>query len=330
LTVPIPFVPRIDGAPYAVPEQVSPLIQRVIARNPSKFTYHGTGTYIVGSRDVVVVDPGPRIDSHRDALWAALKGRKVRGIIVTHCHSDHSPLAEWLHAETSAPRFAIGPHKVHEGFVEEDDHDPGEEDEPGADLSRDHEEGNEEERETIDLAFVPDVAVVDGERFFTSGEFTLTAVATPGHTSNHLCVAMDADRSLFTGDHVMGWSTTVVSPPDGDMGAYFESMRKVIGRDDRVLWPTHGGPVTDPQPFLAAYLEHRVERERQIVAQIGAGNDTIPGIVKVLYAGVDKRLHRPARRSVWSHLRKLVAEGTVATADGGEPRLLGSYVLTNR
>lgn len=326
----IPFVPRIDDAPYAVPEQVSPLIHRVIARNPSKFTYHGTGTYIVGTRDVVVIDPGPRIDSHRDALWAALKGRTVRAIVVTHCHSDHSPLAEWLHAETSAPRFAIGPHKVYEGFVEEDDHDPSEEDEPDAAGQHDDDRGAEEERETIDLAFAPDVAVEDGERFFVSREFTLSAVATPGHTSNHLCVAMDVDRSLFTGDHVMGWSTTVVSPPDGDMGAYFESLRKVIGRDDSVLWPTHGGPVTDPQPFLAAYLGHRVERERQIIAQIGAGNDTIPGIVKVLYASVDKRLHRPARRSVWSHLRKLVSEGTVATADGGEPRLLGTYVLTNR
>ena len=323
----IPFVPRIDAAPYAVPEQVSPLIQRVIARNPSKFTYHGTGTYIVGTSDVVVIDPGPKMDSHRDALWGALRGRTVRAIVVTHCHSDHSPLAEWLHAETSAPRYAIGPHRVYEGFVEEDDHDPSEEvDEP-----KDSADGEgEEERETIDLAFAPDIAVSDGESFFRTKEFALTAVATPGHTSNHLCVAMDADASLFTGDHVMGWSTTVVAPPDGDMAAYFASLRKVIGRNDRVLWPTHGGPVTDPRPFLEAYLEHRVQRERQIVEQIAGGNDTIPGIVKVLYANVDKRLHRPARRSVWSHLRKLVAEGSVATVDGGEPRLLGTYALTGR
>lgn len=328
MTVAIPFVPRIDAAPYAVPEQVSPLVQRVIARNPSKFTYHGTGTYIVGTTDVVVIDPGPRMDTHRDALWAALRGRTVRGIVVTHCHSDHSPLAEWLHAETSAPRYAIGPHQVYEGFVEEDDHDPSEDDEAEADSGDDSVET--EERETIDLAFSPDVPVVDGETFLRTKEFALTAVATPGHTSNHLCVAMDVDAALFTGDHVMGWSTTVVSPPDGDMAAYFDSLRKVIGRSDRVLWPTHGGPVTDPRPFLAAYLEHRVQRERQIVDQIAVGNDTIPGIVKVLYANVDKRLHRPARRSVWSHLRKLVAEGVVSTVDGAEPRLLGTYALTAR
>lgn len=319
----IPFVPRIDDAPYAVPEQVSPLIQRVIAKNPSKFSYHGTGTYILGTKDVVVIDPGPKLDSHRDALLAALKGRNVVGIVVTHCHSDHSPLTEWLHAETNATRYAIGPHKVYEGFVEEDDHDPSEED---PDEKKDE---SEEERETIDLGFSPDVAVRDGEVFLKTSEFSLTAVATPGHTSNHLSVAMDVDRTLFTGDHVMGWSTTVVSPPDGDMRAYIESMHKVIGRNDAILWPTHGGPITDPQPFLHAYLDHRLEREKQIVLQIAAGNDTIPGIVKVLYANIDKRLHRPARRSVWSHLRKLVDDGVVVTTDGGAPRLLGTYKLPN-
>ena len=313
----IPFVPRIDHEPYAQVVQVSPLVQRVIAQNPSKFSYHGTGTYLLGTDDVVVIDPGPQLDSHRLALTAALSGRNVVGIVVTHCHSDHSPLTQWLHEETGAPRFAIGPHRVYDGFVEEDDHDESEED-PA-------EENLDAERETIDLAFSPDIAVVDNERFFSTPEFSLTAVATPGHTSNHLAIAMDTERALFTGDHVMGWSTTIVSPPDGDMRQYFESMNKVIARDDLILWPTHGGPVTEPNEFLVAYLAHRMERERQIVAQISSGNATIPGIVKVLYAQVDKKLHRPARRSVWSHLRKLVDDGVIATTDGGEPRLLGEY-----
>lgn len=316
----IPFVPRIDGTPYAQCENVAPLVQRVIAQNPSKFTYHGTGTYILGTKNVVVIDPGPILDTHRDALWSALRGRKVVGIVVTHCHSDHSPLAQWLHDETSAPRYAIGPHRVYDDFVEEDDHDASEEEAP---KEKDH-----EERETTDLAFSPDVAVRDGEDFFATSEFSLTAVATPGHTSNHLCIAMDVDRTLFTGDHVMGWSTTVVSPPDGDMRAYIDSMHKVIGRNDAILWPTHGGAVTEPQPFLQAYLGHRLERERQIVQQIASGNNTIPGIVKVLYANVDKGLHRPARRSVWSHIRKLVDDGVVVTADGGAPRLLATYELS--
>ena len=318
----IPFVPRIDSAPYGVAEQVSPLIQRVIAKNPSKFSYHGTGTYIVGTKEVVVIDPGPILDSHRDALVQALAGKKVVGIVVTHCHSDHSPLTAWLREETGATCFAIGPHKTYDGWVEEDDHDPSEEDD-----SETKNEDAEIERETIDLAFTPDVAVVDGEEFLLTSEFALTAVATPGHTSNHLAVAMNTENALFTGDHVMGWSTTVVAPPDGDMRAYLDSMRKVIARTDSILWPTHGGPVTDPQPFLSAYLEHRLERERQIIAQIANGNDTIPGIVKVLYAAVDKKLHRPARRSVWSHMRKLVDDGVVATIDGGAPRLLGEYEL---
>jgi glyoxylase-like metal-dependent hydrolase (beta-lactamase superfamily II) len=315
----IPFVPRIDGAPYAQCENVAPLVQRVIAQNPSKFTYHGTGTYILGTNNVVVIDPGPILDTHRDALWSALQGRKVVGIVVTHCHSDHSPLAQWLHSETGAPQYAIGPHRVYDDFVEEDDHDASEEE---ASKEKEH-----EERETIDLGFSPDVAVRDGEKFFVTSEFSLTAVATPGHTSNHLCVAMDVDRTLFTGDHVMGWSTTVVSPPDGDMRAYIDSMHKVIGRNDAILWPTHGGAITDPQPYLQAYLGHRLERERQIVEQIRNGNSTIPGIVKVLYANVDKGLHRPARRSVWSHIRKLVDDGVVVTGDGGPPRLLAPYVL---
>jgi glyoxylase-like metal-dependent hydrolase (beta-lactamase superfamily II) len=315
--VAIPFVPRIDHEPYAQVVQVSPLVQRVIAQNPSKFSYHGTGTYLLGTDDVVVIDPGPQLDSHRLALTAALSGRNVVGIVVTHCHSDHSPLTQWLHEETGAPRFAIGPHRVFDGFVEEDDHDESEEDPT--------EEKDDTERETIDLAFSPDIAVVDNERFFSTPEFSLTAVATPGHTSNHLAIAMDTERALFTGDHVMGWSTTIVSPPDGDMRQYFESMNKVIARDDQILWPTHGGPVTEPHEVLVAYLEHRMERERQIVAQILSGNVTIPGIVKVLYAQVDKKLHRPARRSVWSHLRKLVDDGVIATVDGDEPRLLGEY-----
>lgn len=325
----IPFVPRIDDEPRGVARRVSPLIERVIADNPGKFTYHGTGTYILGTSEVVVIDPGPRLESHRLALEAAIAGRNVVAIVVTHCHSDHSPLSAWLHETTGAPRCAIGPHRVHEGWVEEDDHDPTE-DEPESPVGANDapgSDGGEEEKETIDLDFVPDVAVADGDIIVTTSEFSLTAVATPGHTSNHLCVAMDAENALFTGDHVMGWSTTIVAPPDGDMRSYIDSLRKVIDRRDSVLWPTHGGPVTDPQPYLGAYLGHRLDRERQIIEQISLGNDTIGGMVKVLYAGVDRRLHRAARRSVWSHLRKLVDDGTVGTTDGLPPRLLGTYVL---
>ena len=315
----IPFVPRIDDAPYATVEQMSPLVQRVICRNPSKFSYHGTGTYIIGSQQCVVIDPGPRIDSHRDALAAALKGRELVGIVVTHCHGDHSPLSAWMKEEYGVPTYAFGPHRMVEGWTEEDDHDPSEEDET--------DDKDEEENEPLDVDFRPDVTVRDGDEIVRTREFTLTAVHTPGHTSNHLCVAMPEERTLFSGDHVMGWSTTIVSPPDGDMAAYFDSVRKVIGRQDGLLRPTHGGPVTDPQPFLHALLQHRIDRENQVIDQLRSGVTTIPAMVKVLYANVDKRLHRPARRSIWSHMLKLHDEGRVRVSDGGAARLLADYEL---
>ena len=315
----IPFVPRIDDAAHGVCEQMSPLVQRIICANPGKFTYMGTGTYIVGGRQCVVIDPGPRMDSHRDAIAAAVAGREVVGIVVTHCHGDHSPLSAWLKEETGAPTYAIGPHRVFPGWVEEDDRDPSEEEPDEAP------EQSEEEKEGLDVDFRPDITVTDGETFLRTGEFSMTAVHTPGHTSNHLCVALPEESTLFTGDHVMGWSTTVVSPPDGDMAAYFDSLRKVAGRRDALLRPTHGGPVTDPAPFLSALLEHRVERENQVLAQLHSGARTIPAMVKVMYADVHKRLHRPARRSVWAHMIKLHAEGRVRTVDGGPARLLAEY-----
>lgn len=304
----IPFVEAIDDAPWGRVEQVAPHVRRVIARNPSKFTYRGTGTYILGSRNVVVIDPGPRKWSHRRALARALDGVNVIGIVVTHCHADHSPLAEWLRRRTGAPTWAIGPH----GHAAEP-HEPG------------------VPREAVDLDFAPTHPVVDGEMFCATDEFSLEAVATPGHTSNHLCVAMmpagAAESALFTGDHVMGWSTTVVSPPDGDMADYIASLRKVRARRDTVLWPTHGGPVRDPAPFLDAYIEHRLARERQILGELADGPRTITEIVAVLYAKVDPALHKPAARSVWSHLLKLVAEGAVV-AESEKPDLVSRYSLS--
>ena len=297
----IPFVPPLDDVVYGQVEQVSPLIRRVIANNPTKYSYRGTGTYLVGRGDVVVIDPGPAIDEHRDALATALTGERVRAILVTHCHADHSPLAAWMRTETGAPTIAFGPH----GAV---------------DLAED-EDSDVKVEESIDLAFTPDVVANDGDVVASIDGWSIRAVHTPGHTSNHLCFAFDAERALFTGDHVMGWSTTVVSPPDGDMRAYIHSLRKVAGRDDAILWPTHGNPVTDPRPFLAAYLNHRLDREAQVLAQVRGGLTTIEGIVLALYADVREELHKAAGRSVLSHLVKLVDDGDVVVADGGSPTL---------
>jgi glyoxylase-like metal-dependent hydrolase (beta-lactamase superfamily II) len=297
----IPFV-TLDEPRYGAVVQVSPLVRRVIANNPSKYTYLGTGTYIVGHGDVAVIDPGPVLDEHRDALAAALDGDRVRAILVTHCHADHSPLAAWLRDETGAPTIAFGPH----GTVEPDP-DDDDEIEPGVTTE-----------ETTDLDFDPDVRVNDGEVAAMGVGWTMRAVFTPGHTSNHMCYAFDEEHSLFTGDHIMGWSTTVVSPPDGDMRAYIDSLRKVMERDDTSLWPTHGAPITSPKPYLQAFLDHRLQREAQVLASVRSGRGDIEGMVTELYADVRKELHKAAGRSVRAHLAKLVDDGVVAVEGTGK------------
>ena len=323
----IQFVAHIDDVPYGDSILVSPLIRRVIAENPSKYTYRGTGTYIVGNGDVAVIDPGPILDSHRQALERALVGSRVVAIVITHCHSDHSPLAKWLHETTGAPTYGVGPHSASApGDDDDDDDDEADEaDELGDDSALVG--APVEIREDIDRDFVPTRIVSDGDVIIDTGEFALVAVATPGHTSNHMCVALPQERALFSGDHVMGWSTTVVSPPDGDMSSYIDSLKKVQLRDDAVIWPTHGGPISNPQIFLAQYLAHRLEREDQIVGCLRDGVSTIVEIVAQLYSEVPKALHRAAGRSVLSHLIKLIEDDRVVVADGSKPRSKAVFAL---
>ncbi len=301
----IPFV-TLGEPRYGLAVPVSPLVRRVIANNPSKYTYLGTGTYIVGTGDVAVIDPGPQLDDHREALAAALDGTRVRAILVTHCHSDHSPLAAWLRDETGAPTIAFGPHARFEFAAEFDEPNDAEPDDDAVMLE-----------ESTDTEFEPDVRVGDGEVAAMGAGWTMRAVHTPGHTSNHMCYALDEERALFTGDHVMGWSTTVVSPPDGDMRAYIDSLRKVMGRDDASLWPTHGAPVMSPKPFLEAFLGHRLEREAQVLGAVRSGVSDIEAMVKMMYADVREELHKPAARSVLSHLIKLIDDGSVSVDGTG-------------
>ncbi len=310
---------------YGASQPVVPLVRRVIAENPSKFTYFGTGTYIVGGDvngrgDVVVIDPGPRLDSHRDALAAALDGCTVRAILVTHCHADHSPLAAWLAAESGAPTIAFGPHGA-------DTWDIGEDpvvDEPPVGESEADEPVIEE---STDRDFVPDVTAATGDVVAAADGWVMTALHTPGHTSNHTCFALDdgSTRTLFTGDHVMGWSTTVVAPPDGDMAMYLESLQVVAGRRDDVAIPTHGPPIPNPSVFVDGLIEHRLQREAQVLDAVRRGLDTIPVMVEELYAAVRKELHKPARRSVLAHLVKLVDDGTVAVDGSALARLDSHY-----
>ncbi len=311
----IPFVTLADPH-YGEVVQVAPLIRRVVANNPSKFTYHGTGTYIVGEGDVAVVDPGPALDSHRDALTAALTGSRVTAILVTHCHNDHSPLAAWLREFTGAPTLAFGPHRVDPNWV--DDAPPEEPDDADA------ADGAAKVEEALDLAFDPDVRVADGEVAAAGEGWTLRALHTPGHTSNHLCFWMDEQRALFSGDHIMGWSTTVIAPPDGDMRDYFASLQRVRMLDPAVLWPTHGAPVTEVRPFVDAFVQHRLEREAAVLAAVREGVALVPDIVARLYVSVDQKLHRAAGRSVLAHLIKLLADGLVS-CDGTQPGVTTPY-----
>lgn len=296
----IPFVRLADPA-YGRCEPVSPLIRRVIAENPGPFTYTGTGTYIVGRPDpgatVAVIDPGPLDDRHLAALLAAVAGQTVSHVLVTHTHRDHAPLARPFAEAVGAEILAAAPPRrvthASASMDEDDDED-----------------------------FRPDRMLGDGD-VITGDGWTLETLATPGHASNHLCFALIEENALFSGDHVMGWSTTIVAPPDGDMIAYMGSLERVIARGFSTLWPTHGAPVTEPEPFLAAYRAHRLERERQILAALTAEGVRIADMVPGLYAAVDPRLWPAASLSVLAHLIALVRQGRAA-ADG-EPSLQTVY-----
>lgn len=300
MAVQIPYVREIEFE-YGNCDEVSPLIRRVVAKNPSAFTYKGTGTYIIGHGDVAVIDPGPMLGEHVEALLRALEGETVSHILITHTHSDHSPAAKPLKALTGAETYAFGPHG-----------------------SGQHGLDDVQVEEDGDMEFKPDVEVRHGDIIEGDG-WTVECVYTPGHTSNHMCFALKEEKALFTGDHVMGWSTSIVSPPDGNMEQYMASLRLLLERDDEIYWPTHGPAITDPKPFVRSFIAHREDRERQIMEQLAAGRTRIQDMVPVMYAAVDKKLYPAAARSVLAHMEHLVARGVVRTE--GRPALSSEYRL---
>ena len=288
MPVEIPY--RRDFAfEYGRLEPVATGIRRIVARNPGPFTFKGTGTYVVGEGEVAVIDPGPDLAEHVAALLASLDGERVTHILVTHTHRDHSPAARALKEATGAPTYGFGPHAG------------GQRGEAGS------EEGG-------DWDFVPDIVAHDGDGI-VGGNWRFEAVHTPGHTSNHLCFALPDAGVLFSGDHVMGWSTSVIAPPDGDMASYMASLDKLLGRRDRVYWPTHGPAITEPEQHVRAFIAHRREREMGIIECLKSGCDAIEEIVERLYVGLAPALRRAAGRSVLAHLLDLIGRDIVA-ADG--------------
>jgi len=299
----IPFN-RDFSCEYGAIEEISPLVRRVVAKNPSPFTFKGTGTFIVGRGKVAVIDPGPDLAEHVAALERALRGETVTHIVITHTHLDHSPAASALKAATGARTYGYGRH--------------------GSGRAEDRSGVGGKTEEGGDHAFVPDVTLREGDEVEGAG-WRLEAVETPGHTSNHVCFALPEEGTLFTGDHVMGWSTSVIAPPDGDMAAYMRSLEKLLRRDDALYRPTHGAAVRDPHPYVRAFIAHRNERTDSILARLAAGDETIESVVRNVYVGLDPRLVAAAGRSVLAHLIALVEEGRVSCS--GPPRLDARYRL---
>ncbi|MEM7209417.1 MAG: MBL fold metallo-hydrolase [Pseudomonadota bacterium] len=271
---------------YAKCEEIAPAIRRVVANNPSAFTFHGTGTFIVGEDEVVIIDPGPDQDTHINAVLDAVAGCKVSHLLITHTHLDHSPAAAAVQRATHAPTVGFGPHGS--GM---------------RDTTVVIEEG-------ADFDFAPDIVVRDGD-VIRNSESRFECVYTPGHTSNHMCFAHHEQNALFSGDHVMGWNTTIVSPPDGDMSDYINSLDKLLLRDDAIYYPTHGSPITDPQRYVRDLREHRLARGEQIEACLARHPMTVMELVEQLYQHLPRSMNGAAARSVLATLLYLQSQSRV-------------------
>lgn len=298
----IPFNYEFDFE-YGRLQTLTPLIRRVIANNPSGFTFRGTGTYVIGHGEVAVIDPGPLMQDHIEALKNSLKDEQVTHILITHTHMDHSPAAEPLKHFWEAKTYGFGPHGAGKR-------------EAGVQV----EEGG-------DMAFVPDVTVRHGDIIRGNG-WTIECVYTPGHTSNHICYALAEEKALFTGDHVMGWSTSVISPPDGDMTQYMNSLDLLLSRDDEVYWPTHGTCIKNVKQYVQAFIDHRLEREAQILDCLAQGYHKITDMVPVMYTDTDPRMYGAAARSVLAVMMRLMDTGKVKCSDAS-PGVESDFNLTN-
>ena len=296
----LPFERHFEP-PIGVPEAVAPGVRRIVAPNSSPFTFRGTNTYIVGTGSVAIIDPGPDDAAHRAAIEQAIEGETVAAVVVTHTHRDHSPLAPIMATAHRAGTYAFGPHRS------------ARPPHPGEDQRLDA---------SNDTDFTPDVLLPDGGRVVTD-DWSLVAVHTPGHTANHICLELEGTGTLFSGDHVMAWSTSVVAPPDGNMAAFMTSLDTLANRQDRLYLPGHGGALREPQRFVRLLSLHRRQRETAILKRLRDGVDTIPEIVEQLYKGLDPQLITAAGLSVLAHIEDLIDRDLVAC--DGDPTLSASF-----
>jgi len=280
----------IKSIKYGNCDQLTPLVRRVIANNPGGFTFTGTGTYIIGNKNIAVIDPGPIDNDHYNALIKATEGQKITHILLTHNHNDHSPLAKRLKSETGAKIYFKN---LSNSDLAQDDFEEG-----------------------YDRNIEGDVELNDNDLIKTD-EWSIEAIHTPGHTSNHICYALLDENILFSGDHVMGWSTTVIVPPDGNMDDYLVSLKKLLSRNEDKFFPTHGPIIDNPKKLVKDYISHRLDRERQIINAIKKGNNKISDIVKLIYKDVDQSLHPAAAMSTLAHLKRMESNQEVTVKGKG-------------
>ena len=301
---------RSDDVVYGVAEEVGPRIRRIVAQNPSPYTFRGTNTYLVGSGRLAIVDPGPDDERHLTAIAGATRGERITHILITHSHRDHCDGARPLQEKLGGEILSFGPIEGPRGAGA-----------PGLGEA------------FVDSAFVPDRNIADGDVVKT-GDIALDVLHTPGHAPDHLCFALVGQRTVFTGDHVMGWNTTVIAPPEGNMASFLASMQKLLQRHDKIFLPGHGGRIQTPQRAVKAYIMHRQWREQTILACLEDGTSTIPAIVAKIYAGLDADLRAAAALSVLAHLEHLISRG-LATANRPDPaagigaRLAGVYSVSS-